>query len=280
VLAFVTRDVLAAAFVLSGLASIATGLLLKRLVRLDEPEAIARSAVWFLFVYPTSFFLHIPYTESLFLALVLGCFVAARTEHWHVAGILGAFACLTRVNGLLLAPALAVEALSQLRAHRRLHWSWLWIALVPTGFLAYLALNYYVTGDFFAFATIQQEHWFKKFTPPWVGMREIWLRALGENPIEGLHEFFFVVLSLLCTIWSWIWLRPSYATWMTCNWLLINSTNFILSVPRYTLPMFPIFILAARASRGRRVFFAGVSIWSLLYLSFYAGRFVRGLWAF
>ena len=33
---------------------------------------------------------------------------------------------------------------------------------------------------------------------------------------------------------------------MTLNWLLINSTAFVVSVPRYCLTLFPIFILFAR----------------------------------
>lgn len=276
----VTRDVLSAAFVVSGLASIAIGLLMKRLVRLDEPETIARRAVWFLFILPTSFFLHIPYSEALFLALVLGCFLAARRDHWALAGILGSSACLTRITGVMLGPALVVEAFLQFRAQRRFRWRWLWIGVVPLGFVGYLWLNYHVTGNFFAFSEIQQEHWYKQFTPPWVGINDVWLRALDENPIEGLHELVFIALSLLCTIWCWFALRPSYAAWMTCNWLLVNSTTFVLSVPRYTLALFPVFILAARASRGRPVVFAGLSICSLLFLALYAGRFVRGLWAF
>ena len=67
-------------------------------------------AAWFLLIFPTAYFLHIGYTESLFLALVLGSFLAARTDRWWLAGILGGLAALTRINGLVLIPALAAEA--------------------------------------------------------------------------------------------------------------------------------------------------------------------------
>ena len=279
-LSFLTRDVIAAALIISGVASIAVGLLMKRLVRVDDSNDVARSAVWFLFIYPTAFFLHIPYTESLFIALVLGSVLAARREQWFLASILGACACFTRLNGLMIAPVLLVEAFLQFRATRRFRLQWLWIAIVPLGFADYLLLNYWVTGDFFAFTQIQQQHWFKKLTPPWIGIRESWLRTLGINPIEGLHEFAFIIISLIGTVLCWVWLRASYAVWMTLNWLLITSTDFILSVPRYTLPMFPIFILLARASVGRPLVFATLTIASLLYFGLYAGRFGRGLWAF
>ena len=171
VTAFVLHDYLVAAFVVSGFASVAAGLLLQRLARCDESEEVARNSVWFLFIFPTSFFLHIGYTESLFLALTLGCFLAARKERWALAGLLGAGACLTRVNGLILGPALATEVVLQYWQSRRINLRWLWLGLVPFGFLGYLWLNHEVTGDFFAFTKIMEEHWYKKFAPPWTGIR-------------------------------------------------------------------------------------------------------------
>lgn len=277
---FFTRDYLVAAFVVSGIASVATALLLQRLARCDESEAVARNAVWFLFIFPTSFFLHIGYTESLFLALTLGCFLAARKERWALAGLLGAAACLTRVNGLILLPALATEVGLQYWQTRRINPRWLWLGLVPFGFLGYLWLNHEVTGDYFAFTKIMQEHWYKKFAPPWGGIRDVWLRTLGLNINEGLNEFIAVVLISVCAIWSWLRLRPSYSVWITLNWLLINSTAYVLSVPRYTLTLFPVFLLFAKATTGRRFWFAMLTIWSLLYLALYSGRFAQGLWAF
>ncbi len=278
--AFLTQDYIAGALLVSGLASVAVGLLLRQLVCCDEPERVARNAVWFVFIFPTSYFLHIPYTESLFLALTLGCFLAARKEYWALAGLLGAAASLTRVNGLILGPALLVEAFLQFRRKRRWSWAWLWIGLVPVGFLAYLWLNHEVTGDWFAFTKIMREHWYKKLAPPWVGIHDLWLRALGLNINEGLNEFIAVVLITICTVWSWFRLRASYSVWITLNWLLITSTAFILSVPRYALTLFPVFILFAIVCSGRRLLFSIVTIWSLLYLALYTARFAQGYWAF
>ena len=100
------------------------------------------------------------------------------------------------------------------------------------------------------------------------------------NVNEGLNEFIGVVLVSVCTVWSWVRLRPSYSVWITLNWLLINSTAYVLSVPRYTLTPFPVFLLFARACTGRRFSFAMLSIRFLLYLALYTGRFAQGVWAF
>ena len=88
----VTGNYLVGAFFVTTLASLGLGLALRELVKLDHSEKIAQASVLFLFIFPTSYFLHIPYTESLFLALTVGAFLAARKRTWLVAGILGGLA--------------------------------------------------------------------------------------------------------------------------------------------------------------------------------------------
>lgn len=283
--AFVLQDRLLAAFFVSTVASVAAGLLLLRLARRDEAEATARASVFFLFIFPTSYFLHIGYTESLFLALALGSFLAARERHWVLAGALGALASMTRVNGLLLIPALAVEAFLQYREEgRRWRAEWLWVLFAGAGFACYLLINAYVFGDPFAFLDAQDVYWYKSLAWPWVGLGETWDAIWGREPSEahmvGWQELFFVLLGFGGTVWCWARMRASYAVWMTCNWLLWTSTKFVLSVPRYTLIMFPLYILFARKAAERPAWGGVIAVWSLLLLALFAGRFAQGLWAF
>jgi Gpi18-like mannosyltransferase len=116
----VVGDAFAAALLVSSIASVAAGLLLYRLVRLDGPDDLAWRAVWFLFIFPTSYFLHIGYTESVFLMFVLACMLAARQERWEWAGVSGACASYTRLTGLLLLPVLAVGILVLFQQRRGL----------------------------------------------------------------------------------------------------------------------------------------------------------------
>ncbi|HYO63137.1 MAG TPA: hypothetical protein VER08_05715 [Pyrinomonadaceae bacterium] len=281
---FTWGNFLVASLLVSCLASVACGLLLKRLAGLDDPEPVARMSVVFLFIFPTSYFLHAPYTESLFITLVLACFLAARTRRWPLAGLLGALACLTRVNGLILIPALAVEAFTQYRQTKRVDARWLFIALAACGFLGYLLLNKSVAGDWFAFSKIAREHWGKELTWPWVGIGAIaenaaW-RTTSEAQLVVLQEYLFLLLGLVWTVWCWVKLRPSYGVWMTLNWLLWTSTSFILSTPRYVLVMFPAYVLLARLAARRPLWGAAVAVWSLLFLALFVGQYVRGEWAF
>jgi hypothetical protein len=282
---FVVRDDIAGAFLVSALASVAAGLLLYRLARLDEDESIARASVFFMFVFPTSYFLHIGYTESLFIALALATMLAARTRRWPLAGALGALACMTRVNGLALLPALAFEAWDEYRAGGRVvRARWLWALLPSAGFGVYLLVNWTVEGHPFAFTRALDEYWHKAFAWPWDAIAEAWKMSLGAKPsdalVVGWQEFFFGLLGLALTIWAWLRMRASYAAWMTFNWLLWTCAKFMLSVPRYTLVLFPAYIIFARASARRPEAGALIAIWSLFFLSLFLARFSQGYWAF
>src|SRR5437764_5972493 len=80
VTALLLRNYTLAAFVVSGLGTVLAILLIQPPVRLDDSALVARRAVWMMLIFPTSFFLHIAYAESLFIALALGCFYAARRQ--------------------------------------------------------------------------------------------------------------------------------------------------------------------------------------------------------
>ena len=281
-IAFISRDYLVSAFLVSTLASFVTAIVLLRLVELDYSKELAQRAVWFLFIFPTSYFLHIGYTESLFLMLALGSIYSARKQRWLLAGALGALTCLTRANGLVLLPVLTVEAAHQYWATRRWQWQWIWIAVAGLGFVGYLLLNRHVTGDPFAFTGLMQQFFNKSLSAPWTGIDNA-VGSMSRTPAEaemiGAQEVLFITLGFACTIISWVKLRPAYSVWMTGNWLLFVSVSFVLSVPRYTLTMFPIYILFSMLA-ARRVWFAVITVWSILYLSFFASLFAWGRWAF
>ena len=57
-----------------------------------------------------AFFLIAPYGEGLFLLLTILAFWGARRDRWWLAGLAGAAAAATRSVGILLVPALLVEA--------------------------------------------------------------------------------------------------------------------------------------------------------------------------
>jgi hypothetical protein len=275
------------AFVVSTVASMFVAPLLYRLVRQDEDATVALRAAWFLLIFPTAYFLHIGYTEALFMALVLGSFLAARTDRWWLAGLLGGLAALTRVNGLVLIPALAAEAftewLQRPAEDRRLRVEWLAIGLVGVGFAIYLGLNYALYGSPFEFLRVQEDHWYKSLAAPWdaIGSAFGWFRSTNPDDrlMYGFTELLFVGIGLVGTIFAAFRFRPSWFIWMAGNMLLFVSTSFLLSTPRYALTLFPLFVALALVSRRTWVLVL-LSAVSIAGLAYFAGRFATGVWAF
>jgi len=273
-----------AAFIVATVASFFVAPLLYRLVAADLGRRIGRLSALFLLISPTAYFLHIGYTESLFLALAFGSMWLARTGRWWGAGLAGALAALTRANGLILIPALAVEAWLQWREDGRVRPSWVAIGGVAIGFGVYLAVNASVYGDPFAFAEIQRSHWFKDLSPPWEGIGG--MVAWASQPdadnafMLGWMELLFTGLGLAATVATLAWLRLTWGIWMAGNWLLIVSTGFVMSVPRYSLVLFGLVVWAAIiADRWRPVGWV-LAAGSATAMAYFTWRFGAGQWAF
>jgi hypothetical protein len=275
------------AFIVGGVASLLVGPLLYRLVRHDESPDVALRSAWFLLIFPTAYFLHIGYTEALFMALVIGSFLAARMDRWWIAGLLGGLAALTRINGLVLLLALPVEAATQYylqpAGERRIRWQWLAIGLVGLGFGIYLLVNLAIYGTPLQFLHVQQDHWFKSLAWPWDSVSS----ALGwfesEKPDDvlmyGGMELLFVGIGAAGTVVAAFRFRPSWFAWMAGNLVLFVSTSFLLSTPRYTLTLFPLFVALALPTR-RTWLLVALSLVSIAGFVYFASRFATGAWAF
>jgi Dolichyl-phosphate-mannose-protein mannosyltransferase len=277
-------DPIVSAFLVTTVASLFVAPMVYRLVAIDLGHRVGLRSAAFLLVFPTAYFVHIGYTEALFLALAFGSMWLARTGRWWAAGIAGGLATLTRINGLVLVPALMVEAYLQWRGHRRLEVSWLGIGLVGIGFGIYLLLNWSVYGDPMWFSEVQQHHWHKDLSPPWEGIAGIvgWIRDGGPDTafMLGWVELGFVVLGFVATVATALWLRPTWAAWMAGNWLMIVSTGFVISVPRYSLALFGIMVWAALVAERWRVAGWILGAASVTAMAYFTWRFAVGQWAF
>jgi len=193
--AWTNGNYLMSAMLVSVTALLIGAVLLRRLAQIDFGRETALRSVWFFLIFPTAYFLHSPYTESLFLALTIGCVLAARRECWWLSGVLGALCWMTRANGVVPLPTLATEAAHQLWTRRRWNWRWLWIAVVPAGFAVYLFLNWKVAGDPLPF---------------WHSRR---------------------ALSAMSTSWSWIGIRGSIGVllhWNPSSAETVDAQEFLL----------------------------------------------------
>ncbi|HUV03063.1 MAG TPA: glycosyltransferase family 39 protein [Desulfobacteria bacterium] len=275
-----------AALVISNLASLFAGVYLYRLAKLDYSHSTALKSVFYYSIFPTSYFLIAGYTESLFLLLAIGCFYYARKAKWLNAGVMGMLASATRITGLVLLPSLLYEYFSQHSkpGSRRVR-DVFFIALVSVGFVSYLIVNHVVFGDAFAFLAVQHEHWFKHIAPPWEGLLgAIWglfWRDTADKALIGGAELVFGLVGFFCIAYAFvIKLRPSYTVYMLLTWLAVASTSYWLSMPRYLLSLFPLFIVFALIADKREEWFYVLTTAFLLFFSFFLVLFTQGYWAF
>jgi hypothetical protein len=99
----------------------------------------AALAAALLAIYPYASVLGMAYSESLFLLLMVGSFLAAERRHRAVAGVLFALAVLTRLQGIALILPLGLLMLRQDGWRPRVSQAWLLLGVATAiGFLLYV----------------------------------------------------------------------------------------------------------------------------------------------
>ena len=254
------------------------------LMIIDYERADAFRSVIYLSTFPTAYFLHATYTESLFLALTISSFFYARKERWFVSSILCLLATATRITGVLLIPALFIEYLYQKNFNvRNFRKEILWLTLTPLGFVAYLVINYFTFADPIKFLQFQREHWTETMTFPWKGFLGAWYSILWHSPTDGLVlGVFQVIISIIgffICLYSLLRIRISYSIYMCMSWLTIVTASFWLSLPRFTLSIFPLFISLSLIGKNQVINYL-IIFFSLLLFSLLTTLFIQGRWAY
>lgn len=254
-------------------------LYLYRLVAEDHGEQAAARTVWFIAIFPTAFFFNSFYTESLFLLTSVASFYHARKSNWALAGLWGLLASLTRVTGVLLLIPLAWEYMSQRSFDfKRLRPSLLWLGLVPGGTLLYIG---YLYRDFqrpLAFAEAQVDAWSHKFTP-FLGSipHDINLFFTRTHEAWVIYDIICVLFVLALLVVAFKYLRGSYILYTLVNLVFVLVSGSVRSMSRYTLVVFPVFILLAILTARMPARWA-LSALSLGLLGVATSVFVSGRW--
>ena len=244
-LALIVRDHYLAGLALSNVFLFLACISLYKLVRLDCDHDTAVASIRYLLVFPVSFILSGVFTESLFLALAIVCFYYAKRGRWLLVGIVGFFLALTKSVGILVfLPMLYEYAREKDFKLRGVRPDIGFLLLIPLGLLLFAAHNYFLTGDYLAIVHIQETGWGHQLTNPLLFLIN---NLRGNNVLLRFEACFTIALLVLLNTF---YRRIGFSYWLLamCAIFLPLATTTI-SMPRYSLVVFPVYILLAKLAR-------------------------------
>ena len=260
---------LAAGLIISNLCLLGICFLFFKLVSKDYDETVSLKALWYLMLFPTSFFLNLVYTEALFLIFVLISFYNARQGHWLLAGIGGLLAAATRNWGIFIIIPLIGEYFNQINFNwRLLKGQILWLGIIPIGLLSYMFFLQNHFADPFLFVRAQTS-WLRFFSLPWEAFL-ITIRNIVNDSYWGRN-----FLDLLITVVAMGMFIIGLPKKIRFSYLLYGVIGFLIplfvaspraglfSMPRFVMVLFPIYLCTAvgfnrpELERGTTALFAG-----------------------
>jgi hypothetical protein len=224
-------------------------LFLYKLVEHEFDRSVARRAIFYISIFPTAIFFSAVYTESLFFMLTVASFYYMREHRWWLAGVIGAFAATARVEGVLLAVPFVIEWFMTYRGDLRRGFPDLFAcALIPVGLAAYMGYLWVLNGDPLYFSHVQS-HWNRQLAAPWTAVLNSFHKiAVAKSPQTVANqslELVFTALMVGVLASGFRRLKPSYIAYMALSILIPMSTSSLMSMPRFALVLFPMFVIFA-----------------------------------
>jgi Mannosyltransferase (PIG-V) len=275
-------NMVVAGLIVSNAALLAALVVLYRLTEREYDEPAARRAVLYLCLFPTAFFFFTLYTESVFLLAAVGALALARYRHWAWASLAGLAAGLTRSAGIVIAIALAVEAIHQIVEDRRSSAdSASWRTLAPSvlgrlvasagplagvaGYLLFWQLRFH-DGSYPL--RLQQSVWGRQLNWPWATLWHGLTAAAWHGTRANLgwptFDFVLVVVGLALGVWVAIRTRPVYAVYSCGSILFFLLQGMpgrpLAADPRYLVVIFPLVWALARLGKNPHVHTAVVAL--------------------
>lgn len=274
--AFVLRDAAISAMIVSNIALLIAGILLKELLDLHYKDArIGRLAVTFLMFSPASFFFSGANVEATLLMLTLGAWYAAATGRWLVASIAAAAAAASHNLGFLVLIPLASECVSAWqRQSISLRNAALLLASPGFGCGAVLLFSWSRFGD--ALAPLRQsELWRDGLVAPWEAI------AATELIPPFYRAFTLLMLGSAAALWyGGIFLKVprSYLLYSGVLLMLYACSPALPSIARWLCIVFPLFAVLAALVRRFEWSFEPLLACSITLLAFCTVMVANGHW--
>jgi len=282
-LTVLTNDGVVAGFLISNISLFIACWFLYLIVREDHDEHTAMTTVFIMLFFPTAIFLSSIYSESPFLAFILGTFYFARKKNWIFAIALGICATLTRNLGVVVFFSLLYYQYKDNGYKIDIRKS-LPLLLIPASILIFMALLWKFTGDPLAFAnSLNREYWgFRHFKYPGAGqLLNLSVFYMNSN-FYSLFESGMAFLFLFLVIRAFKYVEDkALLIFLVLGFLIPFSSvvdNKPLGMPRYIIVLFPGYIALARMLYKNNIVVVysiiSVFVFSVISVLFVAGRWI------
>ncbi len=258
---------------------------LYRLVRFDFKKNIGIQTILLILVFPTSFFFATIYSESLFFLLLILSFYCARKKNWVLTGVFSAFLATSRFVGIAIFPALVYEFWKSEKTIFKK--SFISVLLGPLGLISYAWFNFFMWKNPLHF--VQAQEWFanNRSTHAIVLLPQTlfrYFKILSTLPVSQYEWWIalleFTIFIFVCVMFFIAWrkkVRESYLIFAFIAFLIPTLTGTFIGLPRYVIPLFPVFIaLALIKNKFAKIayFVTGIVLLIILFALFSKGYFI------
>lgn len=238
----------------TGFFVLAVGLLYGLLERGFGAQIAWRSVVMVI-LFPASYFFMRPGPEALFLFLSVLAFDFGQRGRWVFAGLTGALATLTRLQGGLLLLPLGYLYYRQWKRERRFDRAGTGLLLMPLAQVGFMYYMYKLTGNPLA-NLLMQRVWDNGLALPFTGVVKFLMQpqllsyyGWDLTPVSFLFSLLAVILTLKMITDRDFPLEFTFYT-LVSVFMVISRENLNASL-RYTALIFPLFLGLARWTQGR-----------------------------
>jgi hypothetical protein len=240
----------------------------------DESTVLKTSLL--LLAFPTSFFLGLIYSDSLFLMLVTALFYfELKNKKW--AYLLCAFLLpLSRPTGIFV---MAAPVFKMVREDKKNKFKKIAGLLLSSllGLATYFIIMKISTGDMFSGFEAQNYYYRSKsvsnlFHPiDWFLNNFVYIKLSFNNPFTSFLDRFLFLIYLILLIDSWRFLPRYFWVYVLVLGLVSGMSGDLTSFMRYTVVLFPLFIaLAIRFKSSIWYLIGGCAVVQIVFILLYS----------
>lgn len=238
-------------------------LIYQLILAIGERREVAQRTIWYIVIFPTSFYFSLFYTESTYLLFVALSLTMMWRKNWWLASLAGAMVALCRPPGVLIAASLGWQYMADRSWNfRKIDAQIIWLGLIPLATIVYFLAQSTYSGDLLGPVTAQAA-WSRNDGTIWQAWRETAnLEGVGlyVTRLDQIVLLIFIVLGVYA-----IWKVPTSIGLFSGLQLVpqILSGSFTSSM-RYCVVLFPVMLIWAMW--GERRWFHAIYLYVMVIL--------------